>query len=90
MPRHFFHIRDREQLIEDQEGVELADLHAVLDEALRIDREFGTEGTGIFGMEMEITDAAGRTVLKVPIQERRRNRSLPPSAATAGDQRISR
>jgi hypothetical protein len=90
MPRYFFHIRDREQLIEDQEGVELADLHAVLDEALRIDREFGTEATGIFGMEMEITDAAGRTVLKVPIQERRRNRSLPPSAAAAGDQRISR
>ena len=89
MPRYFFHIRDREQLIEDQDGLELGDLHAVLDEALRIDGEFGTEGTGVFGMEMEITDAAGRTVLKVPIQERRRNRSLPPHTAAAGDQAVS-
>ena len=90
MPRYFFHIRERDQLIEDQDGLELGDLHAVLDEALRIDREFGSEGTGVFGMEMEITDAAGRTVLKVPIQERRRNRSLPPHTASDGDQAAHR
>ncbi len=81
MARYFFHVRDRDRFIEDQDGLDLADLHAVLDEALRIDREFGTEGTGIYGMELEITDADGRTVLKVPIQERRRNRSLPPLAS---------
>ena len=79
MPLYFFHIRDRDDLHEDEEGVDLPDLHAVLEEALRTDRELTVEPAGIYGLEFEITDSRGWTVLKVPIQERRRNPDLPPA-----------
>ncbi len=71
MPLYFFHIRDQHYLHEDREGIELPDLQAVLEEALRTDRDLLVEGAGIYGLEFEITDGSGRTVLKVPIQERR-------------------
>ena len=77
MPRFFFHVRDQHYLHEDQEGIELPDLQAVLEEALRTDRELSMERAGLFGLEFEITDSSGRTVLKVPIRERRRNPDLP-------------
>jgi hypothetical protein len=79
MPLYFFHIRDRDDLHEDEEGVDLPDLQAVLEEALRADRELAVESAGLYGLEFEITDSSGRTVLKVPIQERRRNPDLPPA-----------
>jgi uncharacterized protein DUF6894 len=79
MPRYFFHLRDQHYLHEDQEGIELPDLQAVLEEALRTDRELAVEPVGLYGLEFEITDGSGRTVLKVPIQERRRNPDLPPA-----------
>ncbi len=71
MPRYFFHIREQHYLHEDEEGAELPDLHAVLEEALRSERALPIELTGIYGLEYEITDSSGKTVLKVPIQERR-------------------
>ena len=77
MPRFFFHVRDQHYLHEDQEGIDLPDLHAVLEEALRTDRELSVELADLFGLEFEITDSSGRTVLKVPIRERRRNPDLP-------------
>ena len=77
MPRYFFHIRDQRYLHEDCEGIDLPDLHAVLEEALRTDRELTIEPAGLYGLEFEITDSSGKTVLKVPIQERRRNPDLP-------------
>ena len=76
MPRYFFHIRDQHHLHEDDEGIDLPNLHAVLEEALRTDRELTVDPVGVFGLEFEITDCSGRTVLKVPIQERRRNPDL--------------
>ncbi len=79
MPRYFFHVRDQHYLHEDREGIELPDLQAVLQEALRADRELSVESAGLYGLEFEITDSSGRTVLKVPIQERRRNPDLPPA-----------
>ena len=79
MPRYFFHLRDQHYLHEDQEGIELPDLQAVLEEALRTDRELAVEPVGLYGLEFEITDSSGRTVLKVPIRERRRNPDLPPA-----------
>ncbi len=78
MPRYFFHVRDQHYLHEDREGIELPDLQAVLEEALRADRELAVESAGLYGLEFEITDSSGRTVLKVPIRERRRNPDLPP------------
>jgi hypothetical protein len=71
MPRYFFHIREQHHLHEDEEGTELPDLHAALEEALRSDHALPVELTGIYGLEYEITDSSGKTVLKVPIQERR-------------------
>jgi hypothetical protein len=85
MPRYFFHVRDQHYLHEDEEGIELPDLQAVLEEALRTDRELAMERAGLCGLEFEITDSSGRTVLKVPLQERRRNTDLLP-APEAGDQ----
>jgi hypothetical protein len=79
MPRYFFHIRDQQYLHEDSEGIDLPDLKAVLEEALRTDRELSVEPAGLYGLEFEITDSKGRTVLKVPIQERRRNPDLQPA-----------
>ena len=86
MPR-FFHVRDQHYLHEDQEGIDLPDLHAVLEEALRTDRELSVELADLFGLEFEITDISGRTVLKVPIRERRRNPDLPPLPGTKDEGR---
>ena len=71
MPRYFFHVRDQHYLHEDEEGMDLPDLQAALEEALRTDREWVVEPAGFSGLEFEITDSSGRTMLKVPIQERR-------------------
>ncbi len=78
MPRYYFHLRNQDDLLEDHEGMELPDLKAALEEALRADRELTLEPAGIYGLEFEITDSAGKPLLKVPVQERRRSRSLPP------------
>ncbi len=82
MPRYFFHIRDQHHLHEDDEGIDLPNLYAVLEEALRTDRELTVDPAGVYGLEFEITDSSGRTVLKVPIQERRRNADLSPAPDT--------
>jgi hypothetical protein len=78
MPRYFFHLRDQDILYEDAEGMELPDIGAALAEALRVDKELTAVPAGLYGLEYEITDAAGKPLLKVPIQERRRNRSSSP------------
>ena len=64
--------------MEDDEGMDLPDLQAALEEALRVDRELMADSAGIYGLVFEITDSAGKPLLKVPVQERRRSRSLPP------------
>src|SRR3712207_4927968 len=87
MPLFFFHIRDQHYLHEDKEGIELPDLYAVLKEALRTDRELAVEPAGLYGLEFEITDNSGRTVLKVPIRERRRNPDLPPLPGSRDEER---
>ena len=78
MPRYYFHLRNQEDLLEDHEGMDLPDIQAALEEALRVDRDLALEPAGIYGLEFEITDSAGKPLLKVPVQERRRSRSLPP------------
>ncbi len=79
MPRYFFHLRHQDDLlVEDHEGMDLADLQAALEEALRVDRDLAIDPAGVYGLEFEITDTSGKTLLKVPVQERRRSRSLPP------------
>lgn len=90
MPRFFFHIRDQHYLHENSEGIDLPDLQVVLEEALRTDRELSVEPAGLYGLEFEITDSSGRTVLKVPIRERRRNPDLPPAPGSEDLGRRSR
>ena len=89
MPRYFFHIRDQNYLHEDREGTELPDLQAVLQEALRADRELSVETAGFCGLEFEITDSFGRTLLRVPVQERRRNPDLSPAPGGQEERRRS-
>jgi hypothetical protein len=57
MPRYFFHLRDQYELHEDEEGIDLPDVQAVLEEALRTDRELDREPAGIYGLELEIADS---------------------------------
>ena len=79
MTRYFFHLHSQEGLlVEDDEGMDLPDLKAALEEALRVDRDLTLDPAGLYGLEFEITDSAGKPLLKVPVQERRRSRSLPP------------
>ncbi len=89
MPLYFFHIRDQHYLHEDREGIDLPDLRAVLEEALRADRELAMVSAGLCGLEFEITDSSGRTVLKVPIQERHRNLDLRPALGAEDQERRS-
>ncbi len=62
-----FHIRDASGLIEDEEGVDLPDLAAVLRHALDSAREFTADVSPPTDMLFEIADSTGRTVLTVPI-----------------------
>ncbi len=81
MPRYFFHLRHQDDLlVEDHEGMDLPDLNAALEEALRVDRDLAIDPAGVYGLEFEITDTSGKTLLKVPVQERRRSRALSPRA----------
>ncbi len=89
MPLFFFHLRDQDYLHEDSEGMDLPDLQAALEEALRADRELAGEPIGIYGLEFEIADSSGQVVLKVPIQERRRNPDLSFVAKTGNEERRS-
>ena len=70
MPRFFFHLRDHDLLHEDDEGTNLPSLYAALDEALRVRSELLGELNGRSNLEFEIADDVGRTVLRIPIQER--------------------
>ncbi len=90
MPLFFFHLRDRDYLHEDSEGVELPDIHAALEEAARAIRELAAEPSEIYyGLEFEIADSSGRVILRVPIHERRRNPNLPPLSGAQGEERRS-
>ena len=89
MAQFFFHVRDQEYLHEDDEGMDLPDLHAALDEVLRADQELGADPIRTDGLEFEITDSQGRTLLKVPVHERCRNHSLPPHPGTEHEERRS-
>jgi hypothetical protein len=72
MPRYFFHVRDRENLIEDQEGVELPDMEAARDQFQRairavLDEEEWQDDVS-FESELHVVDESGRTVLVTPFR----------------------
>jgi hypothetical protein len=47
MPRYFFNIRDQHHLEQDDEGLELPNLDAAVEEAKRALREMGQPGASI-------------------------------------------
>jgi len=73
MPRFFFHISTRTNIIKDEEGAELADLSAARHEAIRDARGLMStavrEGRDISHRHIEICDAAGTLLLKVPFSD---------------------
>src|SRR5687767_3803172 len=63
MPRYFFHLRDDEELIRDDEGTELPDLSAARTEAAQTAKEIINESIGsgepLDHLVVEIWDEAG-------------------------------
>lgn len=73
MARYYFHIRDRDKLIEDTEGQEFLDEAAIRAEALASARELLAEGI-LLGETMEhrtfeIMDARGGIVATIPFSD---------------------
>ena len=72
MPKYFFHVRDHDALIADQEGIELSGPEAVLEECRRIVREVLDEEQWrddlTAGRRFEIVDELGRVVVTVPFR----------------------
>ncbi len=66
---YYFHIRDDFGVVEDTDGIELADMAALLAEVVRSTIELSREAAAHRGMRFEIADASGRTVLVAPVHE---------------------
>ena len=64
---YLFHLRDQDELHANEVGVDLPDVFAALQEALRVDWELAAEPVGLYGLEYVIKDESGRFLLKVPI-----------------------
>lgn len=78
MPRYYRHIRQGDQLIEDPEGIDLADLDAARAEAIEGIRDLVAEairqGKEDWLMDgIVIMDEAGRELMRIPFIE-----ALPP------------
>jgi len=73
MPLYFFHVRDGDDLIPDQVGIELPDFAAALSEARAAIRELVSEALrnaqGVQRLEIEINDGSGRTLQVVSVRD---------------------
>jgi hypothetical protein len=72
----YFHVRDERGLIEDDEGLDLPTIDAALQETLRSAREFAQDTSPPTEMQIEVADAEGRILLKVPLHGRSREAVL--------------
>ena len=65
MPRYFFDVRDGEELILDEDGIELTDLDAAFREAARSLVEISSKGSRNVGSGMAIVvrDGSGTVLL---------------------------
>jgi len=68
MALYYFHVRTELGLVEDEDGVDLPDLAAVMHEALASAHEFLAEVDGPGFLAFEVADEGGCVVLRVPIQ----------------------
>jgi uncharacterized protein DUF6894 len=66
MQRYFFHVRDGQGFVPDEEGVVLANMAEARVEAVRSARDILAdqlrEGKALDGQKIEITDAAGQVL----------------------------
>ena len=72
MARYFFHLRDGERLLADEEGEELRDLGAVRSYAICSARQLLSQavlsGTAAgLHQQIEVLDERGQTVLTIPV-----------------------
>jgi hypothetical protein len=73
VPRFYFHLRDGDDLIEDQEGILLPDMDAVREEAFASAREILAErlkaGELLDGQRFEIVDDCGVLQATIPLRD---------------------
>jgi len=67
MAIYYFHVRDHLGLVEDEDGVELADFASLLTEVMRSSNELSDDLPSNREIRFEIADADGRTVLVSPV-----------------------
>ena len=72
MARYFFHLRDGDALIQDDEGQELPNLETVRLEAIAGAQEILSEAASTgqaarLRLQIEVVDETGRTVLTMPV-----------------------
>ena len=77
MPRFFFHIGNKDLLLEDCEGADLPDLHAALGKVLHTLPELALGLSEVCGLEFVIADSSGHTLLKVPVPDGCQHLSVP-------------
>lgn len=72
MPTFYFHIRDQDKFIRDDEGTELPGVKAAFDEAQDAAREILSgkvrRGEVIDGQEFEVEDDLGTRLFKLPFK----------------------
>ena len=76
VPRYFIHLRNKDLWLEDCEGMDLPDLQAALKATQNANQDLLISLGGVYGLEFEITDHDGRILLKVPVQENRKDQPL--------------
>ncbi len=73
MPRYFFHVRENEGIVEDEEGLDFPDLGAARADALEAAREIMVahirKGLDVSHWYFEIADGSGWPVMAVRFSE---------------------
>ena len=73
MPRYYFHIRDGQDLVQDEEGSEVADLEAAKSEARDSARDLAIDEIRnkrpVDGRKVEIADGDGQTLAVVAVRD---------------------
>ncbi len=73
MPRYYFHIRDGENRVEDEEGTEVPDLEAAKSEARASARDLAIDEIRnerpVDGRVIEVADDQGKMLLTIAIRD---------------------
>lgn len=73
MPKYYFHIRDGEELVQDDEGIDLPNLAAAQEEAVQAARDMLVEllrnDLPVNGQKFEICDADGNILAVVAFRQ---------------------